>query len=122
MKTTKKQREDALSQIKAVVDDGFAEINGRKYTLTKLTHNQRLSVFSYTTSVKEQLQAGNFLFMSTPEFKRVMSIMEKVVLFEDSGIDTLKDHWEKYPEDFVIFVSTFMSVISYPFMIGSHTA
>jgi len=117
----KKIEEDALKQIKAVYDDGEAVINGRTYVLTKLTHSQRIQVFAFFSSIKDQFTAGNFSFMVTPEFKKVEKLIDQVVLFEDSGIDKLSDHWDKYPEDYIMYVSTFLAVISYPFLKGNIT-
>lgn len=114
-----KESKAALDQIKGVYDDGEATINGRTYTITKLTHSQRVQVFAFFSSIKDDLQRGDFSFMTTPEFKKVEKIINQVILFEDSGLDKLNGHWDEYPEDYIMYISTFLSVISYPFLKGS---
>jgi hypothetical protein len=115
------EQKQALNQVKAVYDDGFAEINGREYHFAKMRHQQRRSVFAYFSSVQRQITQGNFSFLDDPAFKQVEKLIENSVTFDGSLLSKLPEHWEDYSEDYLTFVSTAMGVISYPFMRGSNT-
>lgn len=114
--------QDALSQVKAVYDDGFAEINGREYHFTKMRHKQRRSVFAFLTSVQESIQRGDFSFFDYPQFSNIEKIIADSVTFDGSLLSRCTDHWEGYPEDYVIFTVTALGVISYPFLGAGATA
>ena len=108
----------ALEQIKAVYDDGFATINGRDYVFTTATHKKRLKVFSYFTGVQEQLAREDLSFMGTKAFDDVMGTIEQIVTFEGSLLSKKPRHWDDYPEDFIVFVTTALGVVSFPFLRG----
>lgn len=115
MTPTEKQAA-GLAQIRAVYEDGEAEINGRVYKFHKMTHVERRKVFAYQTSIAGQMQAGNFAFLDTPAFAATEEVMWKSISFDGSSIAKLRDHWEEYPEDYMMLISTAMGVMSYPFM------
>ena len=112
------ERNEALEQIKAVYDDKEAEINGRKYLFTKVTHQKRLPVFSYFTSIQNKLNAGDFSFFAEKEWGGIQRIIDNVVMYEGDLLGKLPEHWENYPEDFITFYSVAMGVMSYPFLPG----
>jgi len=114
-------QDEALAMIKAVYDDGVAEINGRSYEFSKMRHNKRRSVFAFYTSIAGQLQTGSFSFLDTPAFNSVEKIINDVVIFNGSALSRLPEHWDEYPEDYITFISTALGVISYPFLRGSDT-
>lgn len=114
--TPKEQREAALAQIRAVYEDGEAEINGRVYKFHKMVHVDRRKVFAFYTSVQQQLTAQNFAFLDTPIFAHIEETMWKNVSFDGSIITKLRDHWEEYPEDYLQLVSVAMGVMSFPFI------
>lgn len=114
--TPQEQREAALAQIRGVYEDGEAEVNGRTYKFHKMTHVERRKVFAFQSSVQGQLAAGNFAFLDTPVFAQVEEVMWKNISFDGSVITKLRDHWEEYPEDYMMLVSTAMGVMSYPFI------
>jgi len=106
---------EAQNMIKAVYEDGEAEINGRVYTLTKTTHKKRRKIFAFFTSVKE----GDFSFLESKEFEEVEKVISNIILFDGDLLSRLPDHWETYPEDYILFVSTMMGALSYPFLRGA---
>lgn len=108
----------AYEMIKAVYEDGEAEINGRTYTLAKTTHKKRRKVFAFFTKYGTQMEKGDFSFLETPEFAEVEKVMNNVILFDGQMISRLEQHWEEYPEDYMLFVTTFLGAISYPFLKG----
>lgn len=107
--------EIAREQLKAIYDDGFAEINEREYKFTLFTHEQRRKVFAYYSSITTQVQEQNFSFLDTPEFKIVEKIFLERVTFEGVQLSKSDGHFEKYPEDYIVFICTALGVISYPF-------
>ena len=111
--------QQAQDMIRAVYEEGVAEINGREYHITKLTHKKRRKVFAFFTHVQADLQKQDFSFLDTDRWAEVESVIENVVTFNGSLLSKLPDHWEQYPEDYLIFVSTMLGVISYPFLSGS---
>lgn len=102
--------------LKAVYDDGFAEINGRKYVFNKTTHKKRLKVFAFFTSIQHLMSTGNFSFMDGAEFDGVVDVIEGIVSIDDELLIKKKLHWEEFPEDYLKFITTAMGVISYPFL------
>lgn len=116
------QRAEALAQIKAVFDDKEAEINGRKYRFLKMTHKQRRKVFAFYTRISDRVQAKDFSFLDTPEFDTIEAIVASVVMYDDSLLSVLGDaHWDKYPTDYVTFITIALPVISYPFFPDART-
>lgn len=115
------QQQQGMEMIKAVYDDGFAEINEREYHFLKMRHQQRRSVFAFFSSIQRDIQRQDFSFLDDPRFKNVEKIIESSVSFDDSLLAKLPNHWDEYPQDYLTFVSTALAVISYPFMPASAT-
>lgn len=109
------QREKAVAMVRAVYEDGEAEINGRKYRFHKMTHVQRRSVFAFYTSVAPQLRGDNMAFLDTPQYAAVEEVMWSNISFDGVTLNKLRDHWDEVPEDYIQLVATALGVISYPF-------
>ena len=114
------QAQAALEMIRAIYDDGEAEINGRTYAFTKMLHKQRRTVFAFYSSVRTQLQVQDFSFLDGEPFGRVEDIMSNCVLVDGSALSRLPDHWDEHPDDYLAFVGTALAVISYPFLAAAH--
>lgn len=114
----KEQQDEALAQLRAVYEDGEAEINGRIYKFHKMTHIERRKAFAYQTSVQPEMAVGDFSFLDTLGYAQVEEMMWKNISYEGSLIAKSPGHWEDYPEDYMMLVSTAMGVMSYPFMRG----
>lgn len=112
----KDQAEMAQAMIKAVFEDGEAEINGRVYRFLAMTHKERRKVFAFYTRVQMQVKNKDMSFIDSPEFEAVEAVINKSVTFNDSLLIRLGDqHWEKYPGDYISFIMTALPVISFPF-------
>jgi len=109
------QREKAVAMVRAVYEDGEAEINGRKYKFHKMTHVQRRKVFAFYTSIAPQLRADNMEFLDTPQYAAVEEVMWSNISFDGVALNKARDHWDEFPEDYVQLVATSLGVISYPF-------
>lgn len=116
------QQQQAMNQIKAVYEEGKAEINGREYVFNKMTHKERRKVFAFMTKVQEDMQRGSFWWLESPEFAEVEQIIERNVTYNDVALNKLDNHWDNYPGDYVTFISTALGVISYPFMPAAPTS
>lgn len=114
--TPKEKQEAGLAQIRAAYEDGEATINGRPYKFHKMQHVERRKVFAFQSSIAGELQVGNFAFLDSPLFAQAEKVMWDNVSFEGSTISKSRDHWEEFPEDYIMLLSTAMGVMSYPFM------
>ena len=114
------ERQQALAMLKAVHDEQSATLpSGREYTLTKMTHKQRRRVFAFFTQKQREIQTGDFSFLDSEEFEPVEKVIMDTVLFEGAQISKLPNIWDEQPEDYVIFITTMLGAISYPFLSGS---
>jgi len=102
--------------------DKEMDINGRKYKFLSTTHKKRLSVYSYMTGIAPQLANGNMTFMDTPEWDRIEKIICELITFEDMTLSKLSNHWDKFPQDYLLFCTTAIQVISHPFLAGNPTS
>lgn len=109
------QREKAVAMVRAVYEDGEAEINGRKYKFHKMTHVERRKVFAFYSSVAPQLREDNMAFLDTPVYAAVEDVMWSNISFNGLTLNKLRDHWDEFPEDYIRLVATSLAVIAYPF-------
>ena len=114
--------ERAQEMIKQVYEDKEMTINGRSYTFGTMVHKNRLPVFAYLSKITPMLQRNDMSFLGTDEWVRMEKTLCSSILFEDSQLSKLPGHWDKYPGDYLMFCTTALSVISYPFLAGNPTA
>lgn len=110
------QDKKALDMVRAVYEDEAATINGRTYTLTKMVHQRRRAVFAFASKLGDDMRKGNFSWMDSPEFSNVERVINDHVLFDGQLISKLPKHWDEYPEDYIMFITTMLGAMSYPFM------
>lgn len=115
------QQSLAQAQLKAAYEDGIAEINGRQYEFSKTNHSRRVQVFAYFTSIQNGLANGDMSFLATKEFKAIWDSIEKIIMLDGVQLSAMPQHWETYPEDYIMLVTTALGVISYPFLKGINT-
>lgn len=108
--------EEALNQIKNVFEDGVATINGRDYKFTPMTHGERVKVFAFFSSIQHQIQGGDFSFLDDAKYKEVEKVIVSRVTYEDMQLSKIANHWDNFAEDYLIFVTTALGVVSYPFL------
>jgi len=120
--TPNEQQAAALAQIRAIYEDGEAEVNGRAYKLHKMQHMERRKVFAFYSAVQSQLAANNFAFLDTPGFAEVEKVMWSAVSLDGELLSKRRDHWEEFPEDYLTLVAAAMGVMSYPFLRASGIA
>src|SRR5690606_13667267 len=86
---------------------------------TEMRHKKRVTVFSFYTSIRAQLEVGNMAFLDTPHFNQVFSVMCDHIMFDDMLLSKLPNHFDDYPGDFILLVQTALGVMSYPFLPAS---
>jgi hypothetical protein len=115
---------EAQDMIRAVFEDGEATLDsGNTYVFTKMTHKERRKVFAFYTHIAAQVQTQDLSFLDAPEFEAVEAIVNKRVTYAGSLLSVLGDaHWDKYPSDYIPFITTALMVISFPFFPAGPTA
>jgi hypothetical protein len=114
-----KAKAKSLSLLKEIDTDRYAEINGRRYDLLNFTHRKRVKVWAYFSSVSSMIESGNYGFMGSDEYVEIENIIFNHTAFEKSALTG--KHFEKYEEDYLMFISVMLGAISYPFLAGSLT-
>lgn len=117
--STEKQKK-ALEMIKAVYDDGYAEINGNRYDFAKMTHKKRRKVFAFFTGIASEMTRQSMEFLDTERFEEIERLMFDYVLFDGVQLSKQPDHFEEYAGDYIMLITTSLQVISLPFMGGSN--
>lgn len=116
---SKEQQNKALDMIKAVYKDGFAEINGNRYDFAVMTHKKRRKVFAFFTGIASELSRQSLEFLDTERFEEIERLMFDYVLYDGVQLSKQAEHFESFPGDYVMVVTTALQVISLPFMGGS---
>lgn len=116
----KSQADQAREMLKAVHDDKCAEINGREYRLTNLTHFKRRKVFAFFSHIQNDVTRGDFWFIESPEWRDVEEVIENCVTFKGDLLSKRQNHWDEYPQDYLLFIQTMLGAISYPFLSAMH--
>src|SRR5688572_9076731 len=121
---TEEQRleREAHAMVKTCYEDKKATINGRDYEFTIASHQQRLKVFAFLSGIAPQLKKQDMSFLGTKEWSAVEGVISNLVMYDGSLLSRRSTHWEEFPEDFLMFISIALQVISYPFMRGKSTA
>lgn len=118
------KQQEALRQIKAVVDDGnLATINGRDYKLTAFNHRKRRKIFAFYTKYAADLQRGDFSFLDTADWDEIERLLNDATLAGPDQVQISKqpNYWDEHADDFLQFVGTMLPVACYPFLSGSLT-
>lgn len=119
---TNTERDEALSKVKEIFDDGFAEINGTVYTFGKMTHKHRVKVFSFFSGIQHSISVGDFGFLDFPTWPAIESVISNNVLIDDVQLSKIPAHWDNHPADYLTFVTSALAVISYPLLAGGNGA
>lgn len=120
MSKDKEQQKKALVMIQAVYDDGFAEINGNRYDFGPMTHKKRRKVFAFFTGIASELTRQSMEFLDTERFDEIERLMFDYVLYDGVQLSKQPDHFESFPGDYIMLITTALQVISLPFMGGSN--
>lgn len=104
-----------LGEIEKVVEDeNKAEINGRTYQLSKMTHKQRLPFLQYYQDMQPNPLTG--VSSEKMNFEKVEDMLAPFVLFEGGALKNMPNHFDKYPSDYMPYINTMLMVVVYPFL------
>lgn len=117
--TKEEEVKSPLDKIKDCYNDASIEVNGRSYKICKLNHRKRLKVFGYMSSIRFKISNQDFSFMGSDDQIRIEELMFSNMLYNDSRLTGIDNHFEKYGEDYLLLFTTALSVFSYPFMKGN---
>ena len=112
------EKDKALKMAKSIHEDKCATINGRDYVIANINHIKRRKVFSYFTHIQKDLARADMWFLESNDWADVEKTIMSVVTYSDESLSKRKDHWEEFPEDYILFIQTMLPVISYPFLKG----
>lgn len=110
---------NSLEFVKQAFEDNCITIDGRDYEFAKTNHLQRKQVFAYLSSINGLLEKGNMSFIDTPEFVKIEKLLGDIITFEGLQLSKAKEHWEKFPQDYLMLIPLAMMVVSYPFLRGN---
>lgn len=117
----KKAQNEGLAKIKEIFEEGTAEIHEHKYTFLKVNHKKRLRVFGFLSSIQHELAVGNMGFLGRDDWELIEQTIMSVVSYDNEVLKQRHNHWDDFAEDYIIFITTALQVISYPFLAGSVT-
>jgi hypothetical protein len=112
------EKDAALKMAKSIHADKCATINDRDYVIANINHIKRRKVFSYFTHVQSDLARADMWFLESKDWAEVEKTIMSVVTYNDESLSKRKDHWDEFPEDYILFIQTMLPVISYPFLKG----
>lgn len=99
---------------KVVNDDNKAEINGRTYQLSKMTHKMRLPFLQYYQDMQPNPVTG--IVTKKMDYEEVENMLSGIVLFEGATLKNLPNHFDTYPQDYMPYINTMLMVVVYPFL------
>lgn len=99
---------------KKAYEDGFLDINGRKYSIIEnITHEQREELYQ----LHSEYQAGAKIF----NYANVRVLLNNICTCDGQLMKNCLNHFVKYPEDFEEYCSDMLEVAVYPFLQGKIT-
>ncbi|EPM5600628.1 hypothetical protein ACTNF7_004975, partial [Citrobacter braakii] len=93
---------------------------GNRYDFAAMTHKKRRKVFAFFTGIASELSRQSLEFLDSERFEEIERLMFDYVLFDGVQLSKQPEHFESYPGDYVMLITTALQVISLPFMGGSN--
>jgi hypothetical protein len=111
------------SKIKEIYKKGFFDIGENKYQFSKMPFKKAKKIFAYLTSIASELELGRLGFLDSPKFDdEIEPLLFQYMLFDGFKIDTIDDHFDEYPSDYIEFVTMSIQGFSAPFLPEVRTA
>ena len=85
-----------------------------------MTHKKRRKVFAFFTGIASELSRKSLEFLDSERFEEIERLMFDYVLFDGVQLSKQPEHFESFPGDYVMLITTALQVISLPFMGGSN--
>lgn len=112
---------DELDAVEAIHKSKAIVVNGRTYDVLNLTHYKRLKIFSYFTTVKDEIAAGTYGFLDTDKFKEIDNLIQSNLTFDKVLLSKRTGHFEEFASDYIELIFTTLLVFSYPLLRGDRT-
>lgn len=97
--------------------DGEMEINGRVYKMLKIPHKQALKVLGFG----QQFEAGQ-MTIGSQEWNQMERLLCTYFTCDDVILSKDEKYFERFPGDYMTFISYALGMISRPYMPGSATS
>ena len=100
----------------AIENEGSFSYASGEYTFTKIGHKKAVTLFSFYSSVGNDLVKGNLSFLSFDDrYPKIERIIEDHTLFNGNKISTIVKHWENHPNDYMAVVFSALMYYTRPF-------
>jgi hypothetical protein len=111
------------ARIKALYKKGFFDIGDNKYQFSKMPFKKSKKIFSYLTSIASELELGRLGFLDSPKFDdEIEPLLFQYMLLDGFKLETIDDHFDEYPSDYIEFVTMSIQGFSAPFLPEVRTA
>ncbi len=105
--------EERSKLIKEVIKDGYMEINGNRYDILKFNHKTRLIILEFM----HKMEAGSAMIGGNA-WQLIEKELCQRITFDGVQVSKIEDHWEKFAEDYLTFMTMALQVVAYPFLTG----
>lgn len=117
------EAQGAQAAIKAIRAKGFFDVNGNKYQFSKMPFKKAKKIFAYLTLIAGELELGQLGFIDTPKFEdEIEPLLMQYMLVDGFKIDTVDEHFDENPSDYIEFVTTAIQGFAAPFLPEVSTA
>lgn len=103
------------STVRQIYEDGWVELNGRRYEFLRMTHLERRKVLAYAPMITDMS------FLEDPKWNNVEKLIWSRISYDGRIISQDPEHWENHMSDYVQLLQIAVSVIVYPFLPESGT-
>jgi hypothetical protein len=115
--------QEGQEAIKAIRAKGFFDIGGRKYEFTKMPFKKAKKIFAYLTAIAGELEQGQLGFIDSVKFdSEIEPLLMQYMLADGFKLDTIEDHFDENPSDYIGFVTLSIQGFAAPFLPEANTA
>lgn len=110
-----REYQERYKEVEKLYKDKIAIINGNKYSFTNITSQEMIRIFVfYTQSFPKEKNNIDFSFLSSDEGVSITKLIENKVEFNGNLLSMQENHWELYPEDYLLFITNAIAFYSFP--------
>jgi len=109
-----------LEKAKQIKEDGYIDINENRYDINKMPFMKSEEIFSFYSSIQNQIALSNFSFLRSDDFKNTKKVMFDYIDFDGAKLNSRKEHFdnEDYEGDYLALILVSFTVFSYPLLKG----
>tara|TARA_R110000764_G_scaffold60448_4_gene129779 strand:- start:1024 stop:1446 length:423 start_codon:yes stop_codon:yes gene_type:complete len=117
MSNKQAEAQAGYAAIKAIYKKGFFEVGENKYEFSKMPFKKAKKIFAYLTAIAGELEAGQLGFIDSHKFDNdIEPLLFQYMLVNGFKLDTVDDHFDEFPSDYIEFVSTAIQGFAAPFL------